>query len=318
MKTKILLLALVASISLIHSSMGQGVLTPAGAPGPTMKSLAQIEPRTPISSLPFNITASGSYYLTGNLTGTGGITINSSDTTVDLGGFAVIGGVGSVGSGITINSAGTLKNITVRNGTIRGWSGHGVVSTSSSARNLVFEHLNISDAGQDGIIAINAAISDCSISSSGIRGITATACTINNCSVTGSSNQGISLSGGTLSHCVIQSSAVEGVSLDGPGCMVNDNLIKSSNTGNFVLTDALAIHSANNRIENNQIIAGVVAASSCGISYYDFPTGNVVVKNQVSGYGANNYGLSAPIIFGPIITATGSIATTSPWANFSY
>ena len=42
----------------------QGSLTPPGAPAPTMKSLDQIEARTPISSAPFTINASGSYYLT--------------------------------------------------------------------------------------------------------------------------------------------------------------------------------------------------------------------------------------------------------------
>ena len=39
----------------------QGPLAPPGPPGPTMKTLDQIEPRTPISSLPFTISASGSY-----------------------------------------------------------------------------------------------------------------------------------------------------------------------------------------------------------------------------------------------------------------
>ena len=47
--------------------MGQGSLTPPGAPGETMKALAQVEPRTPISSLPYTISESGSYYVTGNL-----------------------------------------------------------------------------------------------------------------------------------------------------------------------------------------------------------------------------------------------------------
>jgi len=36
-----------------------------------MKTLQHVEPRTPISSLPFRVTNSGSYYLTGNLTNTG-------------------------------------------------------------------------------------------------------------------------------------------------------------------------------------------------------------------------------------------------------
>src|ERR1051325_5982475 len=75
--------------------LAQGNLAPPGAPAPTMKSLAQIEPRTPISSLPFSITQPGSYYLSGNLTGTTGITIAASGVTLDLNGFELVGGAGS-------------------------------------------------------------------------------------------------------------------------------------------------------------------------------------------------------------------------------
>jgi len=69
----------------------QGSLTPPGAPGPTMKTLNQIEPRTPISSLPFVISSPGSYYLTTNLSGTSGITISSGNVTLDLNGFTLQG-----------------------------------------------------------------------------------------------------------------------------------------------------------------------------------------------------------------------------------
>jgi hypothetical protein len=42
--------------------LAQGSLTPPpGAPAPTMKTLDQIEARTPISSAPFTISAPGSY-----------------------------------------------------------------------------------------------------------------------------------------------------------------------------------------------------------------------------------------------------------------
>ena len=43
------------------------------------------DPRTPISSLPYTITNSGSYYVTGNLeSSTDGIVIDASGVTVDL------------------------------------------------------------------------------------------------------------------------------------------------------------------------------------------------------------------------------------------
>src|SRR5882724_3568968 len=76
------------------SVFAQGSLTPPGAPAPTMKTLTQIEPRRPISSLPFTINTSGSYYLTTNLVGvvgSDGISIVASDVTIDLGGFTLLG-----------------------------------------------------------------------------------------------------------------------------------------------------------------------------------------------------------------------------------
>jgi hypothetical protein len=57
-----------------------------------MKTLAQIEPRTAISSLPFTITNSGSYYLAASLSGSSGqsgITVQADNVTLDLNGFAL-------------------------------------------------------------------------------------------------------------------------------------------------------------------------------------------------------------------------------------
>ena len=64
MKTQSTILALVAiTLILTNESRAQGSLTPPGAPAATMRSLDQIEPRLPISSLPFSISQPGSYYL---------------------------------------------------------------------------------------------------------------------------------------------------------------------------------------------------------------------------------------------------------------
>src|SRR5690349_10378629 len=84
------------------STFAQGSLTPPGPPAPSMKTLQQVEPRTPISSLPYTITEAGSYYLTTNLVGTAGqngITINAPRVSLDLMGFE-LRGVGGTFSGI--------------------------------------------------------------------------------------------------------------------------------------------------------------------------------------------------------------------------
>ena len=67
-------------------AFGQGSLTPAGAPAPMMKTLGQLETRTPITSLPYTISQSGSYYLTGDLTclSPTGIYITASSVVLEL------------------------------------------------------------------------------------------------------------------------------------------------------------------------------------------------------------------------------------------
>ncbi|MBK8479512.1 MAG: hypothetical protein IPL39_25505 [Opitutaceae bacterium] len=118
-------------LALPVAALAQGSLTPTGAPAQTMKSLDQMEPRSPLqdgilgidhgTNGAFTIKNPGSYYLTGNLTVTSGdaITINSANVTLDLGGFTVSSSsAGSAGSGVT--TAPGVFGITIRNGFIRG------------------------------------------------------------------------------------------------------------------------------------------------------------------------------------------------------
>ena len=147
----------------------QGSLTPPGAPGLTMKALDQIEPRTPISSVPFTINKPGSYYLTTNLNLTGAngssnaITIAASEVTLDLNGFGLSSSSPSaVGSGILIGS--DLQNISILNGFIRGnvtetggvFSGGGF----DSGIFITFDENNTNTAG----LPVNARISGVSVS----------------------------------------------------------------------------------------------------------------------------------------------------------
>lgn len=116
MKTIAFLLLLAAP-----AVFAQGPLTPPGAPAPTMKTLSQIETRTPISSLPFTINQPGSYYVTGNLTvATGdGITINANDVSLDLCGYTLKSNAPSA-TGTAIQIGGGRTNIRISNGALAG------------------------------------------------------------------------------------------------------------------------------------------------------------------------------------------------------
>ena len=88
-----------------------------------MKTLDQLEARTPISSVPFTISAPGSFYLTRNLTVASGdaISITADDVTLDLNGFTISSTASPAsGSGVSLPGSPPRRNLTIRNGHIRG------------------------------------------------------------------------------------------------------------------------------------------------------------------------------------------------------
>jgi hypothetical protein len=138
-------------------AFAQGSLNPPpGTPAPTMKTQDQIEPRTPISALPFAITNPGSYYVARDLTGVtnqNGITILTDNVSLDLSGFALRGIPGSL-DGIHVSFG--LRNIAIRNGTIRDWGAFGVNGTN--ATNSQLENLMASDNGGAGLTVDTARV----------------------------------------------------------------------------------------------------------------------------------------------------------------
>jgi hypothetical protein len=201
-------------------AFSQGSLTPPGAPAPTMKTLQQIEPRTPISSLPFAINASGSYYLTSNLTQSGsaaGITISADNVTVDLGGFALIGVLSGTAAGVAVPVA--HKNVEVRNGTIRNWNGGGVAA--SLATNSVYRDLRTSDNFDNGLFTGSGAlVVDC-VADNNIVGLNIGAgSTVRSCTVSNNLSDGISTGGGcTITGCTARGNNGNGI-LASAGCTV--------------------------------------------------------------------------------------------------
>lgn len=188
----------VSALCLSYSAFSQGALTPPGAPAPTMKSLDQIEPRMPISFLPTNITVAGSYYVTTNLTGVSGqngISINTSDVTIDLNGFTLSGVAGS-GSGVYVTDIYT--NIVVRNGTLKSWDYRGLDAEASY--NSQFLQLRVSDNGDDGIAAgINSVVNQCTAVNNLLDGIYASdGSAIQSCTATDNGGFGIDANAGSM------------------------------------------------------------------------------------------------------------------------
>lgn len=109
----------------------------------------------------------------GNLTGGGaggsnGIQITSSHVTVDLGGHTLLGTGDVSETGIAI--MGTLENIVVRNGTIRGWPARGVDLGAGVACNV--ENVTAIENGSDGIaVGVGSVISRCRAYDNGGIGI---------------------------------------------------------------------------------------------------------------------------------------------------
>jgi len=298
----------------------------------------------------FIISQPGSYYLTTNLTGVSGkcgIEIATNNVTLDLNGFALQGVSGSY-DGILITGAKT--NITVRNGTISGWGGMGVYDEFSSSVNMVFERLNVS-ACQRGIdVSGSGVVRDCNSQNNSSAGIECDGGIVSGCTANNNGYTGIKMLGGTVSGCSAQNNLANGIYVASgtvSGCTANNNgngivincgtvsgcnVYNNATEGIAVTADskvigntcvgngaqvtgppAILICGSNNRVEDNHCAANGTIGIQVGNGSSD--TNNIIIKNSVSGYGANNYLTPGSQDVGPIGTAA---TATSPWANISH
>jgi len=173
----------------------------------------------------FKITQSGSYYLTGNITGVvgkHGIEIESGAVTLDLMGFALVGVAGSL-DGVHVTNP--LNDIAVINGSVQKWERG--INISSATHTRVADVQASSNVSTGMLTGANSVVTNCGAHLNGSHGIFVTSGTVLDCSARNNTNVGIVCFDG----CVIANSSAgnngTGVSLgDGNSitdCAVHDN-----------------------------------------------------------------------------------------------
>jgi parallel beta-helix repeat protein len=296
----------------------QGDLAPPGAPAPTMKTLQQIEPRTLISSLPFTINQAGSYYLVSNLTGLSGqsgITIAAHNVTVDLNGFDLAGVSGSA-SGVTVN--GTRTNLTLRNGTIRSWSGFGVGATTVQGGQ--FEALRVLHNAAGGFLAgVATTVQNVTAAYNGGAAISLReGSVIKNCTAFANAGVGIStLGGSTVENCAVRANRNGGIDAGRDSTVLG--CTASTNTGHGILAGTNVL--VKNCVVTRNTLNGIQAddnstidhcvSSQNGLNGVDAAVGCTITENTANQNLQNGFVINARCrVFGNTAASNGAFGVS--------
>ena len=255
-------------------SVWAGDLTPPGPPGPTMRTLAQIEPRTPITSLPYTNSAPGSYYLAANLTGgdDGGILIDADNVTLDLSGFTLSGGAGD---GISVASG--RRNIVIRNGFVSGWSGSGI--GAQYGINCRVTDITAYSNAVDGVsVGEKGLVRDCvaEANQTGIRAAGPAAAVLDNIAAQNLVNGIVADALVTVERCQVYSNGASGV-VCGNGCRVTDNRCVANGLNGSGACAGVEVTGGANRIERNELVDGYRGLGVSGMT--NVISDNVVMRN---------------------------------------
>lgn len=341
---------LLTSVAIVRAG---DVTPPSGPVSSTMKTLQQVEPRTPISQsdIPMVIAAPGSYYLTGNIEAVNAspaITISASDVTLDLSGFRMNGNPNEVTAGdfgVLINE---VTNVSVGNGAIVGWRFGGVsapLATNSqfhdlrlegngwdpqtpgpgirTGANCVLERITAKSNGEYGIRSHGSVVRACAASFNGADGILATSGTITDCVGNNNVLAGINTgTGGLISNCVAAFNGEDGFDVGFTGVIMNSSADNNGRYGIRAVSQATII---NNRSHFNdgagihivgsdaRIDGNNCLGNSIGIDVDG--NGNIVVRNTVGNSTNTDYTIAGGNSVGTIqMSPVGAGA----WDNFRY
>ena len=297
---------LAAGFALAAQALAQGPLTPPGPPGASMRSLAQIEPRTPIPGGTGTVTiaAPGSYYLTGDIVvaSGNGIEIGASGVSLDLNGFSVVSSAQpAAGAGIVFAAGSQASGVQVLNGFVRsasdvantGWA-EGI--SLSFATNSLVRDVAVRNIHGHGIQA--DMVRDCIVdlcADFGIKGSVVRGCRVNRIATTG-------IFADVATECSASECGVQGVLADAASnCRAQNSAASGAGVNGSSIQNCYA------SVVSGTALGGTAVLNSTGASIngtgINCPSG--VVTNSVGATQANSpaiYGLRA-------FTANGSRGT---------
>jgi hypothetical protein len=302
-KVVVTILAL-ASLLGVWTLATAGDLEPSGPPGPTMKTLDEVEPRIPIhaSDLPLVITEPSSYYFAEDISfepnNTHAITIECNDVTIDLMGYALTGPNSTGYDGIHMDGR---TNVEINNGTVRDFY-YGIYASSGSSHLVIgvrvvsngshgiylsgWGHLiknctAVGNAGSgisSGMGSILTGNTSYNNSGTGIYGYNGSTLTGNTC-----------YSNGTLGISTYNSSTITGNSCydnGGTGISANYGCVITSNTcysndGVGINTGSGSTITGNACYDNDH--TGIITGSGSTI------TGNATMSNTICGINTGSF-----------------------------
>ncbi|MHC4477935.1 MAG: right-handed parallel beta-helix repeat-containing protein [Planctomycetota bacterium] len=308
--TKVVASVLALAGLVVFSLMGYaGNLEPTAPPGPTMKTLDEVEPRLPIQSLAGTVDAmylvnkAGSYYLAGDVTvpaGKHGIAVEANDVTIDLMGYGLIGPGSGTGSGINMDGR---RNVEVRNGTVRSFAHRGIHETLAG-RNHRIVNVRVFANGTSGILLGGEGhlVKDCIVANNGSIGINGGDYTM----VTGNvsyknGGHGISAYGGTVTGNTIYSNDDSGIYAGYQCLVVGNSVIYNNQAGSslqagiraayhcFVRDNSVSYNNHNNIYASgwDNCIEQNLVTNSPGDGIDLGGTGNFYANNRASGNGTD-------------------------------
>ena len=266
-----------------------GPLTPPSGPvASSYKTLGEVEPRIALSlaNTPgdadsiFKITARGSYYLTGNVTGVAGkhgIEIAASNVTIDLEGYSLIGVAGSL-DGIRTTTL-SLPNITIEHGVVSDWRNSGIDLVSQSAVGSVVRDIRAHNNGVGGSFSgirvhNHSLIEDCISSQSSAYGFDIYAnCRVVNCVARSNGSNGFdSASQTSYSGCNSFANGGIGIRTDGSSSVLDCTASQNVGAGISVTDGSLV----------SRCVAGM-NASGIVLQGKSTAIGNTCRSNQSAG-----------------------------------